>query len=274
VVTAACQTSELTEIIIVDDGSSDATAAEARQAAAGDPRLRVLKHPTNRGKGEAVFTGWRATRAPFLVLLDADLIHLQPDHIRELIRPVLARQADMTIGVFHQGGQWRADAAHRLTPWLSGQRGLRASLLRQLSPAAAAGYGLETALTVVAQREAWRQVKVPLPGVTHPLGEIPRGGWHGPLSKVQMFAHVVRAWWRLHPWRARLTQVGEHWPLFGLFLLTLTLSIGQLAQTIGPLNELSLMERVQVSLLLSLGLRVSAVVEWLHWVLPTLQTAL
>ena len=52
-VTAACQTSELTEIIIVDDGSSDATAAEARQAAAGDPRLRVLKHPTNRGKGEA-----------------------------------------------------------------------------------------------------------------------------------------------------------------------------------------------------------------------------
>ena len=76
------------EIIVVDDGSSDGTAAEA--AAVDLPSgidLRVAKHPTNRGKGAAVRTGFGLTTGHWVLLSDADL----SSPIEEL--PVLARAA-------------------------------------------------------------------------------------------------------------------------------------------------------------------------------------
>ncbi len=44
----------LEEIIVVDDGSTDATPTEVTQSAAADARVRLLRHPSNYGKGEAV----------------------------------------------------------------------------------------------------------------------------------------------------------------------------------------------------------------------------
>ncbi len=55
------------EIIVVDDGSSDATAAVARESGA-----RVLAHGANRGYGAALKSGIRAARAPWILITDAD----------------------------------------------------------------------------------------------------------------------------------------------------------------------------------------------------------
>ena len=65
------------EVVLVDDGSTDGTAAAAERAAraVGLPRVRILRHRTNRGKTSAIVTASRATRAPTLVLFDADLQH-------------------------------------------------------------------------------------------------------------------------------------------------------------------------------------------------------
>jgi len=69
------------EIIVVDDGSEDATAELARSAASTFPgRVRVLRHDGNLGKTEALLTGADATRRQWLVLFDADLQHA-PDEI-------------------------------------------------------------------------------------------------------------------------------------------------------------------------------------------------
>ena len=193
VVATLCQVELVDEIILVDDGSNDGSMAEAIDAARDDTRLRPCQHLLNQGKGQAIFTGWHATKAATLLLLDADLINLKPQHIENLITPVLDGQADMTMGLFKHG-YWRADAAHWLTPWLTGQRCILSEILCNVSRDAAKGYGFETALTIAARKHGYRSAIVPLIGVTHPLGEIPRGGYHGFSSKFFLFYQVVRAW--------------------------------------------------------------------------------
>ena len=64
------------EVILVDDGSTDGTAALAESVGAGWDRLRVLRHRSNQGKTEALITGAEATPRRHLVLFDADLQHL------------------------------------------------------------------------------------------------------------------------------------------------------------------------------------------------------
>lgn len=61
------------ELIVVDDGSTDATAAVARAAADEEPRIRLLRTPANRGKGHAVRTGVLASRGRRVLITDADL---------------------------------------------------------------------------------------------------------------------------------------------------------------------------------------------------------
>jgi glycosyltransferase involved in cell wall biosynthesis len=61
------------EVLVVDDGSRDGTYAVATRLAAGDPHVRVLQHPRNRGYGAALRTGIAAARQPWVLLTDADL---------------------------------------------------------------------------------------------------------------------------------------------------------------------------------------------------------
>jgi dolichyl-phosphate beta-glucosyltransferase len=60
------------ELLIVDDGSTDQTAAVAAAAAAHDPRIVVLRVPRNHGKGYAVRRGVLAARGELVVFTDAD----------------------------------------------------------------------------------------------------------------------------------------------------------------------------------------------------------
>lgn len=61
------------EVIVVDDGSRDTTAAVAAQAAPGDRRVRVISLATNQGKGAAVRAGMLAAHGQWRIFLDADL---------------------------------------------------------------------------------------------------------------------------------------------------------------------------------------------------------
>jgi glycosyltransferase involved in cell wall biosynthesis len=184
----------LGEIIVVDDGSTDGTLQEITDLAEEDRRIRILCHVKNLGKGEAIFSGWRASHADYLVLLDADLFGLKPAHIQDLMRPVLEGKADMTIGQFKQG-TWRSDISHFLTPWLSGQRCLRSELLAQVSRQAASGYGFETALTVAARQNGWHCLRVPMRGVWHIPSESRRGLLPGLRTRSRMYGQIIYAWY-------------------------------------------------------------------------------
>jgi glycosyltransferase involved in cell wall biosynthesis len=58
---------------VVDDGSSDRTAERVRGLAESDPRVRLVSHGENRGYGEALRTGFLASRLDFVFFTDADL---------------------------------------------------------------------------------------------------------------------------------------------------------------------------------------------------------
>jgi hypothetical protein len=95
------------EVLVVDDGSVDATRELAQARAAADSRVRVLVHEGNRGYGAAVRTGLAAGRLEWLFLTDADL---QFD-MTELTRFVpLAPSSDIVAGYRAH----RADPPHRV----------------------------------------------------------------------------------------------------------------------------------------------------------------
>ena len=60
------------EVIVVDDGSRDRTAAIADALTASDPRVRAVHHPRNRGYGGAVRSGLLASRKAFIFYTDGD----------------------------------------------------------------------------------------------------------------------------------------------------------------------------------------------------------
>lgn len=200
------QVSMLDEIIVVDDGSQDDTSQVARQAAMQDTRLRLIQQPTNQGKGQAIFRAAATTHAPYLLLLDADLMNLNPGHVEDLIEPVLSGRAEMSIGLF-RSGHLNTDLAHRATPWLSGQRCLKADLLKEIDVRAAAGYGFETALTISTHREHARTQVVYWTGVWHPPSEFHRGFWPGVWQRTRMYFHILRAWCTAQRRRLKLKQV-------------------------------------------------------------------
>jgi len=63
---------ETFEIVIVDDGSRDATPQIADELAAADPRVLVVHHPRNRGYGAALRSGFAASRYPLVAFTDGD----------------------------------------------------------------------------------------------------------------------------------------------------------------------------------------------------------
>ena len=86
---------KLDHVLVVDDGSSDATAAEARTAGA-----EVIVHPQNRGKGEAIRTGlrhWQDRGLTWVLILDADAQH-RPEEISRFLTAVSSSDAKLFIG--------------------------------------------------------------------------------------------------------------------------------------------------------------------------------
>lgn len=61
------------EVLIINDGSGDATAAVARAAIAGDPRFRLFSHRANFGRGRAMKTGFAEARGEVIITTEADL---------------------------------------------------------------------------------------------------------------------------------------------------------------------------------------------------------
>lgn len=95
------------EILVVDDASTDGTAAVL---AALDVRdgVRVLTHEVNRGKGAALATGFAAATGDVILVQDADLEY-DPGEYPRLLQPILAGHADVVYGSRFAGAE-----AHRV----------------------------------------------------------------------------------------------------------------------------------------------------------------
>jgi glycosyltransferase involved in cell wall biosynthesis len=85
------------EAILVDDGSTDDTSKLLAALSPAQPRLRLLRHDRNQGKGAAIRTGVRHATAPIVVIQDADAEY-DPAEYHLLARPILANQAEVVFG--------------------------------------------------------------------------------------------------------------------------------------------------------------------------------
>jgi glycosyltransferase involved in cell wall biosynthesis len=185
-VAALISIGSIDEVVVVDDGSDDATAAVALAAGA-----TVLRVPRRVGKGRAVEGAFgRLDHAHVWLLADADLGRTA-SRLEPLVDVVLDGRADLAIAVFPPlvgGGlgtvkRFAARAIGVLTRFaaaepLSGQRAISAGCLAACRPLAG-GFGLETAMTIDAVRAGFHVTEVPLDGLSHrPTGRSIRGFVH------------------------------------------------------------------------------------------------
>ncbi len=94
------------EVVLVDDGSTDATGARIREEVARDTkgRFRLLKLERNSGESAAMEAGLRRARGDFLVVMDADLQN-DPKDIPKLLEPVRRGEADCACGWRRKRGE-------------------------------------------------------------------------------------------------------------------------------------------------------------------------
>lgn len=109
------------EVIVVNDGSTDNTAAVAEAAGA-----KVIHHPYSKGNGAAIKTGARAASGEIIVFMDADGQH-DPADIPRLLE-MIAQGHDMVVGARQKGSQASVGRGlangfyNRLASWMTGHR--------------------------------------------------------------------------------------------------------------------------------------------------------
>lgn len=165
----------ITRVVVVDDGSSDATADLARAAGA-----TVIAHAEPQGKGQAVRTGLAHVLAEpdveLVVILDGDMQHL-PEESGHLIDTAVATGADLVVGERefdratmplsrYYANRYGSAALSSFTgvplrDTQCGYRLFRADILRRLR-LRATGYDIETEMLIKVSRLGGRIVSVPV----------------------------------------------------------------------------------------------------------------
>ncbi|MBC7226157.1 MAG: glycosyltransferase family 2 protein [Thermoflexales bacterium] len=129
------------ELIIVDDGSTDQTSQILKGF---EPRIRVVRHPVNRGKGAAMASGVRTAAGEIVVFCDAHVLGLRQYHFLSLVLPLLQGPTRAVLGVAMPR---TPPFPWLIMPILTGQR---AYFRRDLEPLLVTmerlGYGVETFL--------------------------------------------------------------------------------------------------------------------------------
>lgn len=165
------------ELLVVNDGSKDGTAAAAQACAGDDPDVRIISHPRNRGYGAALKTGFNQAKGDLVGFLDADGTY-PPEYFPHLCKAAL-EGADLVIGSRMAGAESQMPATRRIgnfffanlinllgwqriTDSASGMRVFHKDVLRKLSPLPD-GLNLTPVMSTRAVHEEVKMVEVPIP---------------------------------------------------------------------------------------------------------------
>ena len=177
-------TNPASELIVVNDGSTDATSAVVREVLAGPSSIatRLLEHFPNRGKGAAVREGLLAATKPIGLFSDADL-STPIEEAPKLIAPISAGELDVTFGsraldrsLIGHRQPWRREQGGRVfnlivrlatgLPFWDTQCGFKAFRLDVFRPILEAaktdGFGFDVELLYLARKANLRMREIPV----------------------------------------------------------------------------------------------------------------
>jgi len=158
------------EVIVVNDGSTDSTAAVAEAAGA-----KVVHHPYSKGNGAAIKTGARAASGEIIVFMDADGQH-DPADIPRLLE-LIEQGHDMVVGARQKGSQASVGRGlanglyNRLASWMTGHRvedltsgfrAVRADKFREFLYLLPNGFSYPTTSTMAFFRAGYSVAYVPI----------------------------------------------------------------------------------------------------------------
>ena len=167
------------EIIVVNDGSSDNTEEEALNAGA-----IVINHEINKGKGEALFTGYKEAECDIIAFIDADIYNLTSKKVEAMIKPILDGKTDITKTKFSRvSGRVTELTAKPLLNFffpeisfeqpLSGQFAARKEILKKIN--FESDYGVDVGIVIDADVLGISIMEVDIGAIEHdmsPLGDL------------------------------------------------------------------------------------------------------
>jgi glycosyltransferase involved in cell wall biosynthesis len=180
------------EIIVVDDGSSDATSERARETSA---RVITLEH--NVGKAGAMDRGVQAARNDFILFLDADILGLTHEIITLTVTPVLTKKCGMFVAIRARRTYWMNRLLYFI-PVLGGERALTKEIWRTVPRIYRKGFQIEIALNYYAKKSGRRMAFGVMPGLSQVIKEKKRGFWIGLGQRIKMSAEVFWISFRLY----------------------------------------------------------------------------
>jgi glycosyltransferase involved in cell wall biosynthesis len=165
------------EIVIVDDGSTDGS-RDLLRALPADPQLQIIYHEANQGKGAAVRTGFKAATGEILLIQDADLEY-DPREYPSLVKPIEEGKSKIVYGSRFLGGPrktmffWNMIANLSLTlltnilyntiltDMYTGYKVFKAEVVRDI-PLRSRRFDMEPELTAKVLKRGYRIYEVPI----------------------------------------------------------------------------------------------------------------
>jgi glycosyltransferase involved in cell wall biosynthesis len=174
------------EIVVVNDGSSDNTEAEALKAGAV-----VINHEVNKGKGEALYTGYTQIDCDIIAFIDADIYNLTSQKVEAMIRPILDGKTDITKTKFaRESGRVTELTAKPLLNFffpeisfeqpLSGQFAARKEILKRIN--FEKDYGVDVGIVIDADVLGISIMEVDIGAIQHDMS---------PLADLNLMANEV-----------------------------------------------------------------------------------
>ena len=180
------------EIIVVDDGSTDGTAEQARSLG-----VTVISLPERSGKAAAMARGVAAVRNDVVFFCDADVIGLRPDVITSIIAPVALGEYTMFVGIRGRRTYWANRLLH-FTPILGGERAIRRVLWDQVPSGYKKNFQIEIALNFFAKLNGHRMGFTVVHGMRQVIKERKRGLLPGLWQRLAMIGDILLVSWRIY----------------------------------------------------------------------------
>lgn len=182
---------KFTEVIVVDDGSIDATATVAQSYP-----VRLLRNKVNLGKGLSMDRAVKAAGSNIIFFCDADVKGLNHQIIDRIVQPVISGKVDMFIGMRNRKIYWLRKIL-TFIPLLGGERALTRSLWLRVPDWYKDRFKIEAALNFYAIHYGEGLGYAVFVGLSQTMKEIKYGWWTGFKRRIVMYYEVAIAQLRL-----------------------------------------------------------------------------